>query len=107
MMTHVLANIFVSLFAKGFGAKEEDTDDANQDLIQDQSGTGMGEGSGINDVSDQINDEDQLMGTSTDVRYDKHTSYLLLSVFSLLFQSFSLFYYRSNGMAHTFLVLLL
>lgn len=66
MMTHALANIFVSLFAKGFGAKEEDTDDANQDLIQDQSGTGMGKGSGMNDVSDQINDEDQLMGTSAD-----------------------------------------
>lgn len=79
-MTYVLANIFASLFAKGFGTKEEDTDDANQDLIQDQSGTGMGEGSGMNDVSDQINDEDQLIGTSTDVRYDKHTSCLLFSL---------------------------
>ncbi|PHT84114.1 hypothetical protein T459_12557 [Capsicum annuum] len=66
VMTYVLANIFASLFAKGFGTKEEDTDDANHDLIQDQSGTGMGEGSGMNDVSDQINDEDQLIGTSTD-----------------------------------------
>ncbi|MCD7451959.1 hypothetical protein HAX54_014223, partial [Datura stramonium] len=66
VMTHVLANIFASLFAKGFGTKEVDTDDANQDLIQDQSGTGMGEGSGMNDVSDQINDEDQLIGTSAD-----------------------------------------
>ncbi|CAN4116387.1 unnamed protein product [Withania somnifera] len=66
VMTYVLANIFASLFAKGFGTKEEDIDDANQDLIQDQSGTGMGEGSGMNDVSNQINDEDQLAGTSAD-----------------------------------------
>lgn len=82
-MTHVLANVFTSLFAKGFGTKEEDTNDASQDLVQDQSGTGMGEGSGMNDVSDQINDEDQLIGTSADVRNDKHINYLLLSFFSL------------------------
>nr|XP_009757416.1 PREDICTED: midasin [Nicotiana sylvestris] len=66
VMTHVLANVFTSLFARGFGTKEEDTNDASQDLVQDQSGTGMGEGSGMNDVSDQINDEDQLIGTSAD-----------------------------------------
>ncbi|XP_048233780.1 midasin isoform X2 [Ricinus communis] len=65
VMTHVLANVLASLFSKGFGspAKEEE-DDARNGKSQDATGTGMGEGSGVNDVSEQITDEDQLLGTS-------------------------------------------
>ncbi|KAJ6850542.1 midasin [Iris pallida] len=63
-MTHVLAQLFVLLFSKGFGAAEESTEDTTCDGSQNVNGTGMGEGEGMNDVSDQIDDESQLLGTS-------------------------------------------
>lgn len=68
MLAYALANILASLFSKGFGipAKGEEDED-NQDKSQDASGTGMGEGVGVKDVSDQITDEDQLLGTSEKV----------------------------------------
>ncbi|KAF8388344.1 hypothetical protein HHK36_027010 [Tetracentron sinense] len=63
--THMLANIFASLYSKGFGSSAEDqVDDTSCDISRDAKGTGMGEGAGLNDVSDQIDDEDQLLGTS-------------------------------------------
>ncbi|KDO65104.1 hypothetical protein CISIN_1g0000012mg, partial [Citrus sinensis] len=65
VMTHALASILASLFSKGFGISAKDQeDDASHDLSQDGNGTGMGEGAGVKDVSDQIDDEDQLLGTS-------------------------------------------
>ncbi|XP_050232290.1 midasin isoform X2 [Mercurialis annua] len=65
VMTHVLANVLASFFSKGFGiSAKEEGDDAGHDKPQDATGTGMGEGSGVNDVSEQITDEDQLLGTS-------------------------------------------
>lgn len=64
-MTRELANVLASLFSKGFGIPVKDeVDEASHDKSQTASGTGMGEGSGLNDVSDQITDEDQLLGTS-------------------------------------------
>ncbi|XP_030490703.2 midasin isoform X2 [Cannabis sativa] len=61
----VLADVLASLYSKGFGICNEDqVDDASCDSFQDASGTGMGEGEGKNDVSDQITDEDQLLGAS-------------------------------------------
>ncbi|XP_077240383.1 midasin-like protein isoform X2 [Tasmannia lanceolata] len=63
-MTHMLANIFALLYSSGFGAAEDQTDDSGGDKFENASGTGMGEGQGLNDVSDQIDDEDQLLGTS-------------------------------------------
>ncbi|KAK6912183.1 LOW QUALITY PROTEIN: ATPase, dynein-related, AAA domain, partial [Dillenia turbinata] len=64
-MTHVLANVLASLFSKGFGrSKEDEDDDRTHDKPQDAKGTGMGEGVGVTDVSEQINDEDQILGTS-------------------------------------------
>ena len=66
--THVIANILASLFSKGFGVSTENQDDdGTLNASEDASGTGMGEGVGINDVSDQINDEDQLLGTRDQV----------------------------------------
>lgn len=67
-MIHVLASILASLYSKGFGTSAEDQDkEVSHDLPQDASGTGMGEGAGLNDVSDQITDEDQLLGASEKV----------------------------------------
>ncbi|KAK9282811.1 hypothetical protein L1049_011033 [Liquidambar formosana] len=64
MMTRVLANLFASLYSEGFGiSTENQVDDTSCDMSKDAAGTGMGEGAGLNDVSDQINDEDQLLGT--------------------------------------------
>ncbi|XP_022715201.1 midasin isoform X4 [Durio zibethinus] len=65
VVTHGLANILAELYAKGFGVSPRDQeDDTSHDMTRDASGTGMGEGAGVNDVSDQINDEDQLLGAS-------------------------------------------
>lgn len=63
-MTHVLVHMFILLFSKGLGAAEEPTEDSTCDGSQDARGTGMGDGEGINDVSEQIEDESQLLGTS-------------------------------------------
>ncbi|KAL1551716.1 midasin-like isoform X1 [Salvia divinorum] len=63
-VTYGLANILVSLFSKGFGTMEEQENDNSNEVTQDASGTGMSEGAGVNDVSDQIQDEDQLLGAS-------------------------------------------
>ncbi|XP_065866775.1 midasin [Euphorbia lathyris] len=62
VMTHVLANVLASLFSKGFGIPVKD--DGSNDKSQDATGTGMGEGTGAKDVSEQITDEDQLLGSS-------------------------------------------
>ncbi|XP_058077090.1 midasin isoform X2 [Magnolia sinica] len=63
-MTYMLACMFTSIFSKGYGTAEGKVDDASGNMPQDATGTGMGEGEGVNDVSDQIDDEDQLLGTS-------------------------------------------
>lgn len=67
-LTYVLANVFATLFSKGFGTIEDQSNGDADDITQDAHGTGMGEGAGLNDVSDQITDEDQLLGTSEKVR---------------------------------------
>ena len=71
-MTYGLANILVSLFSKGFGTMEEQENDNSNEVTQDASGTGMSEGVGVNDVSDQIQDEDQLLGASDKVCECQH-----------------------------------
>ncbi|ONI15461.1 hypothetical protein PRUPE_3G044200 [Prunus persica] len=64
LIIHKLANV-LALYSKGSGISSEDKeDDATGDISQDKKGTGMGEGVGLNDVSDQITDEDQLLGIS-------------------------------------------
>ncbi|CAM8907839.1 unnamed protein product [Rhodiola kirilowii] len=57
-----LADIFSSLYSTGFGNSEKQEDGCD-DTSQDAKGTGMGEGVGAKDVSDQLTDEDQLLGT--------------------------------------------
>ncbi|KAF2301013.1 hypothetical protein GH714_019259 [Hevea brasiliensis] len=55
--------MFTVLQRFGITAKDEG-DDASHGRSQDATGTGMGEGSGLNDVSEQMIDEDQLLGTT-------------------------------------------
>ncbi|XP_048323691.2 midasin isoform X2 [Ziziphus jujuba] len=75
LMIHVLASILASLYSKGFGISAEDqANDVAPDLSQDAEGTGMGEGAGMNDVSDQITDEDQLLGASEKQGEEKDAS---------------------------------
>ncbi|KAE8674161.1 Mitochondrial substrate carrier family protein [Hibiscus syriacus] len=63
VLTHGLANIFAALYAKGFGVSPKDQeDDTHDDMTKDASGTGMGEGAGVKDVSDQIEDEISCLG---------------------------------------------
>ncbi|KAG7014001.1 Midasin [Cucurbita argyrosperma subsp. argyrosperma] len=63
--TNVLATVLANLYSEGFGIPTKDPDDDGTDKnVQDASGTGMGEGAGLNDVSDQMMDEDQLLGAN-------------------------------------------
>ncbi|KAH9607417.1 hypothetical protein KSS87_007507 [Heliosperma pusillum] len=63
-LTHNLAEVFACLFSEGYGTPTEEQVDDTGDKTEDASGTGMGEGVGMKDVSDQITDENQLLGTS-------------------------------------------
>lgn len=66
----MLATVLANLYSEGFGIPTKDPDDDGTDKnVQDASGTGMGEGAGLNDVSDQMMDEDQLLGANEKVCY--------------------------------------
>lgn len=68
LITHVLAIVLADLFTKGFGISKNDEDDGSKaDKSEAAEGTGMGDGVGAKDVSDQIEDEDQLRGTDKKV----------------------------------------
>ena len=67
-MDYILSNIFVALYTDGFCVTKEDPENEGDNLkFEDATGTGMGEGEGAKDVSDQIQDEDQLLGSSDKV----------------------------------------
>ncbi|CAH2065804.1 unnamed protein product [Thlaspi arvense] len=64
LITHVLASVLSDLFTKGFGiSKNNEDDDCKDEKSEAAEGTGMGDGVGAKDVSDQIEDEDQLRST--------------------------------------------
>eukprot|EP00850_Spirogloea_muscicola_P001971 SM000007S20931 [mRNA] locus=s7:964636:998915:+ [translate_table: standard] len=61
---YVLANLFCALFKDGYCTPvEEKAGDEGGGQMEDAGGTGMGEGQGRKDVSDEIEDEEQLVGT--------------------------------------------
>ncbi|GJP54985.1 hypothetical protein CLOM_g13979 [Closterium sp. NIES-68] len=66
-LAHVLANLFTALFLEGFctpkDAQEEEGGGKGAGKFEEEEGTGMGEGQGKTDVSDEIEDENQLIGT--------------------------------------------
>lgn len=91
-MTDELAKFFASLYCQGYPTStEEQGDETGRD--QETSGTGMGEGAGMNDVSDQINDEDQLLGTFEKVwlTHSEHI-YTYMIYISIYIIPYNLFY---------------
>jgi midasin (ATPase involved in ribosome maturation) len=72
-LTYILTRIFRTLIAKGFcsdKSEENDSSDANADgtkFEDDVEGTGMGEGVGMRDVTDQIENEEQILGLKEDL----------------------------------------
>ncbi|CAG8447499.1 16137_t:CDS:10 [Dentiscutata erythropus] len=60
----VLCNSFVTIFTKGFCMPETEIEDDESGEIDDNAqGTGIGEGDGMKDVSDEIVNEEQVLGT--------------------------------------------
>ncbi|EGG20931.1 type A von Willebrand factor domain-containing protein [Cavenderia fasciculata] len=75
-LEYIMSGVFTQLFTKGF-CKKEDGDgegeggDDNGKFEDDVEGTGMGEGEGKKDVSDRIEDKEQLMGLESDKQEEK------------------------------------
>jgi MoxR-like ATPase len=71
---YIMLRIFRVLIAKGFcSAKITEKDgegEGDVDGMQFEDGTGMGEGEGSRDVTDQIEDEEQLLGLKSDEKKD-------------------------------------
>ncbi|RHY33814.1 hypothetical protein DYB32_001374 [Aphanomyces invadans] len=67
---YVMIRIFRTLISNGFCKAPEENDatesSGNLNFEDDVEGTGMGEGDGKKDVSDQIEDEEQLLGLKGD-----------------------------------------
>ncbi|KAI8927583.1 hypothetical protein BC831DRAFT_533163 [Entophlyctis helioformis] len=67
-LTYVLANLFASLFKEGFCLPNtddnggEEGDKGDQRMEDDVNGMGIGEGEGKKDVSDEIENEEQVEG---------------------------------------------
>jgi len=65
-LVHILLSIFNKILARGFCRRPdepEDEGDSAEGPPEEKEGTGMGEGEGNKDVSNQITDEEQLLGT--------------------------------------------
>jgi len=66
-MLHVLLYVLSKILARGFCRRPDEPDDDGEDdqqgSTEEMEGTGMGDGEGNKDVSDQITDEEQLLGT--------------------------------------------
>lgn len=74
-ITHSLGQVLMLLFTEGFGSSEEPTETDGTAGAQDVKGTGMGEGQGAKDVSDEIEDESQIVGTEEKVCIPFNLSY--------------------------------
>ncbi len=76
---YIQLRIFRALVSKGFCADDvEDGGDGegdagNMNFEDDVDGTGMGEGDGKNDVTDEIENEEQLLGLKGDEKEEKST----------------------------------
>ncbi|EFA84854.1 type A von Willebrand factor domain-containing protein [Heterostelium album PN500] len=74
-LEYIITGVFLQLYSKGFCKKEDqDTEadgDGSGDFEDDVEGTGMGEGEGKKDVSDRIEDQEQIMGTKDEKKEEK------------------------------------
>ncbi|ORX62530.1 hypothetical protein DM01DRAFT_1278333, partial [Hesseltinella vesiculosa] len=68
-MNYCMINSFTLIIAKGFcspeGMEDDEADSGDMDG-QMTAGTGIGEGEGAKDVSEEIEDEEQVLGTQND-----------------------------------------
>ncbi|GAX24956.1 midasin [Fistulifera solaris] len=78
-LSYILLRVFRVLVAKGFcsdkvddNGSAEDMNDGGGNFADDHDGTGMGEGEGRNDVTDQIESEEQLLGLKNDANEDSN-----------------------------------
>ena len=72
-LTYIIVRVFRNLLAKGICSNDsEDADNSNSSDLNNMTfednidGTGMGEGQGTKDVSDEIQNEEQLLGNKKD-----------------------------------------
>eukprot|EP01132_Coremiostelium_polycephalum_P002326 gene2326-2870_t len=73
-LEYIMTGVFIQLYTKGFCKTETESKESEEGegkLEDDVEGTGMGEGQGKKDVSDEIQDEGQLLGTNTEEKEEK------------------------------------
>ncbi|KAL3924831.1 MAG: hypothetical protein SGILL_000803 [Bacillariaceae sp.] len=75
-LNYVLLRVFRVLVSKGYCSDKTSEGDEEGDVNgmtfeDDNDGTGMGEGDGKNDVTDQLDNEDQLAGLKSDEKQDE------------------------------------
>ncbi|KAF9110511.1 AAA ATPase midasin [Mortierella sp. AM989] len=70
-LTYVLCNTFSILFSKGFCIPEMEQEMKEGEEESGVAGTGIGEGDGGKDVSDEIEDEEQVLGTQNEKKQDE------------------------------------
>ncbi|KAF8942691.1 AAA ATPase midasin [Haplosporangium gracile] len=70
-LTYVLCNTFSILFSKGFCIPEMEQEMKEGEEESNVGGTGIGDGEGGKDVSDEIEDEEQVLGTQNDKKQDE------------------------------------
>ncbi|KAF9968166.1 hypothetical protein BGZ70_006143 [Mortierella alpina] len=70
-LTYVLCNTFSILFSKGFCIPEMEQEMKEGEEENNVAGTGIGDGEGGKDVSDEIEDEEQVLGTQNDKKQDE------------------------------------
>ncbi|KAI9487690.1 MAG: hypothetical protein EXX96DRAFT_514297 [Benjaminiella poitrasii] len=67
-LTYCMVNSFSIIITKGFCMPAGADDDEEGEADGTMSGTGIGEGEGTKDVSEQIEDEEQVLGTQNEER---------------------------------------
>ena len=61
-LQYILSTICCNLYTKGFCKPEEEEEQQEGEMEDNLEGTGVGEGEGKKDVSEKIEDEDQIVG---------------------------------------------
>lgn len=63
--------IFASTLKEGYGEKKDGEDDDKPQETEGKDGTGLGEGVGDEDITNEIEDEDQLVGDNVNTNNDQ------------------------------------